>query len=314
LASFFNSVRNAFLEELQDKICRLYSMPSNYTDVNQRVRIQTSEELRNFIAECAALSSGGIPHSNQLFVFNEDSSPTKLPTIHAMKFKSPYSQSSSAPSSSGSNRSQKAASECRERDSNSCVFCGYLDYSNRCAAHIFEIDVYNRMHKEERKKHLTLFGLQDINSLANMLSLCTNCHTKFDAPYLIGILPNEHCLVVSPRIMGSEYVTQGGIPFSKLDGNKLSFNGSTHFHPSEELLEYRFSFFKNSTSQEDIVVEGEGKGPLCKSQDKKKKNKRIFSSLEQTPDITKWFKKCPAFEPQSSSAGCKLCGLSLEKH
>ena len=162
----------------------------------------------------------------------------------------------------------------------------------------------------ERKKHLTLFGLETINSLSNILCLCSNCHEKFDAPYLIGIHPREHQLVVSPR-MGSDDVTQGGIPFRSLHGNVLSFNGSRNFSPSVELLEYRFSFFKNSTNWEEKVGDGEKKGSaIYKSQEKK----RTFSSFGQIPSITKWFKRCPAFEPLSSNARCKLCGLLLEKH
>ena len=109
-------------------------------DVNQRERIQTSEEFVKFIAECKTKSSRGIPQSpqsNQLFVFNEDSSPTNLPEFHALKFNFLNNRFSIAPSSSASNRSQKAASEC---DSNSCVFCGYSDHSKKIAAHIFEID------------------------------------------------------------------------------------------------------------------------------------------------------------------------------
>ena len=58
-------------------------MPSNYTDVNQRERIQTSEELVKFITERAAQSASGFPPSNQLYVFNEDSPSTKLPEFHA---------------------------------------------------------------------------------------------------------------------------------------------------------------------------------------------------------------------------------------
>eukprot|EP01035_Chromulina_nebulosa_P023791 gene23791-30858_t len=101
--------------------------------------------------------------------------------------------------------------------------------------------------------------------------------------------------------MGSDDVTQGGIPFRSLHGNVLSFNGSRNFSPSVELLEYRFSFFKNSTNWEEKVGDGVEKGSaIYISQEKK----RTFSSFGS---ITKWFKRCPAFEPLSSNARCKLC-------
>eukprot|EP01035_Chromulina_nebulosa_P023792 gene23792-30859_t len=65
------------------------SLPSNYTDVNQRERIQTSEELVKFITERAAQLSTGFPPSNQLYVFNDDSPATKSPEFHAVKLNSP---------------------------------------------------------------------------------------------------------------------------------------------------------------------------------------------------------------------------------
>jgi predicted restriction endonuclease len=69
------------------------------------------------------------------------------------------------------------------------VFCGYNDAASREAAHLFELKNCQGT-IAVKEKQLNGLGLENINSISNMVSLCSNCHTKFDS-YAIGIDPDQ---------------------------------------------------------------------------------------------------------------------------
>lgn len=257
--------------------------------------------------------SKGYPHNNQLFVFNENCSPIKLPLVKAA--------TSKKSSSSNESRSQKAADECRARYENSCVFCGYFDQSSRVAAHIFELSKFNCMEEKDRNKKLRHFILNTINCSSNLICLCNNCHLKFDSPYQIGIHPETHQLTVSERIR--EDVTQGGLAYSSLDGKVVKFDGE--FMPSTELLKYRYSFFLKSEAKAK-------NGKRETSHSSSAHSEILHSSAYSAPPYKKakieiesaasggqcnacsTSRRCRAFVPRRADAGCGTCSHLEERH
>ena len=71
MVTFIQNIRAVFREELDGKSFRLYSMPPNFSDLKDRIRIQTWEEVSTFIdayffhvVTCKALPL--------LYIFDED--------------------------------------------------------------------------------------------------------------------------------------------------------------------------------------------------------------------------------------------------
>ena len=250
---------------------RLYTLPRDFTDVNQRSRIESWTEMLQYLTNIRQSITG----SPLLYVFYnyDDLSPTKLPVPIEVQQHAANSESNSQ--SSKSSRDKRAADSVRERDGNSCVFCGYNYAASREAAHLFELKNCQGT-IAVKEKQLNSLGLENINSISNMVSLCSNCHTKFDS-YAIGIDPDQMAgcffLKVSESIFDG--VTQGGESFRKLHNKKFAFNGDDSFHPKLKLLVYRFKLFTDQEEKRKKLSEKNGNCISDTSSAKSKMKRRI---------------------------------------
>lgn len=231
---FLVRIHMKFQDMLDGNSFRLYWMPSNFVSVDERRRVSSMAELEEF----ARLFVEGIKTSvgaPSLFIFKDDTSPTKVPETKRKR-------SDNASVQSKVSRSTEASNSVRYRDENSCVFCGYADNAKRDTCHIFEISQYNA-YNGDKKQMLLELGLDYINTMANMLALCVCCHREFDNRF-IGIHPSARTLVISDAIRSKN--TQGNIPFSQLHGKVLTLKLHARHHPTEELLKYRYDEFERT--------------------------------------------------------------------
>ena len=122
---------------------RLYTLPRDFTDVNQRSRIESWGEILQYLTNL----SQSITRSPLLYVFNsnDDLTPTKLPVPIVVQQRAATSESNSQ--SSKSSRDKRAADSVRERDGNSCVLCGFCSNINIFISdHIFASSIISIDH------------------------------------------------------------------------------------------------------------------------------------------------------------------------
>ena len=182
LAAFRYHVRLAFNDEINTDEFRLYLLPCDYDDVNQRILVDEAR-YEEFMASIRSSRS----RQPSLYVWNYDeASPAKLPGTLAK-----------IGSTSDVSRSSGQSDLCRATYPN-CLCCGYSGDITIEAAHIFDIGIYNRLKKDERVDTLNSLGLAGINQLANLIGLCKSCHNKFDHFHL-GIDPTEKRWIVSQK-------------------------------------------------------------------------------------------------------------------
>jgi len=270
MAPLVLKIRAAFREELYGKYFRFYSMPADFSDVNDRVRVQSWGEMSIFFSSYLSLADKG-KAPPLLYIFDEDSSPAKLPARQQQEDRSQSessSNSSSNSSCSSSNRSRIASINCHKRDGNTCVFCGYFDSSSRDAAHLFEVMHSSKLDDESLYKTLGDLQIDNINALSNLLSLCKQCHKYFDHPhYSIGI-GLDHKLIVSKGIR--DKVTQGGVPLASLHGTPVEFKGQPCHRPTPALLQYRLTFFESVSNGkralEELIEVRQNSNPQCSSE------------------------------------------------
>eukprot|EP01036_Dinobryon_divergens_P031820 gene31820-41296_t len=262
-------IRAAFREELYGKDFRFYSMPADFSDVNDRVRIQSWGEMSIFFSSYLSLSDKG-KAPPLLYIFDEDSSPAKLPARLPQedRYQSESSSNSSSNYSCSSNGSRTASINCHRRDDNTCVFCGYFDSSSRDTAHLFEVKHSRILDDESLYKTLGDLQIDNINALSNLLSLCKLCHQYFDHPhYSIGI-GLDHKLIVSKEI--GDKVTQGGVPLTSLQGKLIEFKGQPCHRPTPALLQYRLTFFESVSNGkralEEVTEVRQNSNPQCSSE------------------------------------------------
>ena len=182
LAAFRYHVRLAFNDEITTDEFRLYLLPCDYDDVNQRILVDEAR-YEEFMASIRSSRS----RQPSLYVWNYDeASPAKLPGTLAK-----------IGSTSDVSRSSGQSDLCRAAYPN-CLCCGYSGDITIDAAHIFDIGVYREMKKDKRVDTLNALGLAGINQLANLIGLCKSCHNKFDHFHL-GIDPTEKRWIVSEK-------------------------------------------------------------------------------------------------------------------
>lgn len=334
MSAFYFRIGLAFFEEKLGKNYRLYTLPRDFNDVVQRSRIESWEDVLQYLT----VLRDDVQSAAWLYVFNDDASPTKLPEKKMVQ-RHDGASSDSHSQSSKSSRDKDSAESARDRDGETCVFCGYTDASSREAAHLFELKSCRGTKAEKKSMLFSLVGLEDINSISNMISLCRLCHRKFDS-YAIGIDPKEkekdcYTLKISRSIFDD--VTQGGIPFRQLHNKTLKFRREKGFYPEGKLLVYRFKLFTDREEELGQCGEGDGNaiGSLsssAKSSKKRKISKTISSSGDNGNNNykNKTMKKarnccsrchstrsgssgCAGFVSTPSHAGCDSCG-HLEKY
>lgn len=233
LTAFTMGCRRAFAEELHRSKFRIYALPYNYNhdDINDRLRILTSDALLEVILELGRPDI--IPRQLHLFKDIDDTSPSKPPAIAPVE----------ASVASVVTRETEASLNCRAAAVYTCAFCRFQSPSNEdvVSAHIFELQHYNLITTYEgRVEALEEKGLSHIHGGNNMLCLCYQCHRQFDSPYNIGINPSTYALEVRDTIRNS-YCGKG--KFSTLVGKKVVF--AKAWHPPAALLQYRYTFFEN---------------------------------------------------------------------
>lgn len=230
-ASFQSNALATFAEEIGNSSFRFYRTPSNFKDITERQKVESLVDFEAFLSDYLSNLMVGRP---QLYVWNEENStPEKLPAIP--KFNN---EETSSIVSRNSTQSQK----CKVRDNNTCVFCGYKDGSARQAGHILDIKYFNHLSIEDRESVLEICHLEQVNALANLISLCSNCHSKFDS-FNININPDSYAIEISEKIM--TLVTQGSVPFKTLNGKNITFNGISTKRPSGDLLCYRYTTIRD---------------------------------------------------------------------
>ncbi len=173
-----------------------------------------------------------------------------------------------------------------------------------------------------------------------MVSLCSNCHTKFDS-YAIGIDPDQAADCFFLKVLESIFdgVTQGG---ESLHNKTFAFNGDDSFHPKLKLLVYRFKLFTDQEEKRKKLSETNGNCIADASSAKSKMKRRISmnnrsgddDSNNRTAKKTSLFTRplssieknccshcnptrsgsnsCSRFVSNPSNASCSSCG-HLEK-
>ena len=234
LTAFTMGCRRAFAEELYCSKFRIYALPYNYNhdDINDRLRILTSDALLEVILERGRPDI--IPRQLHLFKDVDDTSPSKAPAIAPAEVSV----------ASAVTRETEASLNCHAAAGYTCAFCRFQSPSNEdvASAHIFELQHYNLITTYEgRVEALEDKGLSHIHGGNNMLCLCYQCHRQFDSPYNIGINPSTCTLVVRDTIRNS-YCGKG--KFSTLVDKKVVF--AKGWHPPAALLQYRYTFFEDA--------------------------------------------------------------------
>jgi ribosomal protein L37AE/L43A len=229
--SFQLNILSTFAEEIDKKPFRIYVMPPDFKNISDRQQLLTVNDLVSFLEAYAANFMVRRP---QLYVWNEEGSTPDKP---------PREMINELETLSRVTRNTTQSYLCKERDSNVCIFCGYTDEAKRDAAHILEIHYFKGiLTQAERDILLESCGLESINSLANLISLCKKCHRQFDDNNL-GIEPDSKTLVVAEAILDEKFVAQGSVPFARLQGKVIKFNGIKTWQPSTDLLRHRFNLF-----------------------------------------------------------------------
>ena len=217
---------------------RIYTLPAGYKDVGQRELVDDDmkfDKLRDNLMDAFA-------SHRLIYVWNYDDkvSPAKLPPNVAQA----KSDTGSVVSrTSVVSRDSNSAKYCKSRDGNSCLCCGFFgrDGFGMEACHIYEVGAHNSIKEEERLdklKHLQLFGIHD---LVNLITLCKDCHNKFDT-HKLGIHPTEQTWIVTNSLREGEAVAQSNIRFIDIHAMKVPF-AATRFIPPTEVLVERISYF-----------------------------------------------------------------------
>ena len=176
---FQKMVRLVFNDDITTDDFRLYLLPVD-GEIDERILVDEAR-FGEFLGRILEFSKSRLP---SMFVWNyESSSPTKLPgPLEAEE------------TGSLTSRSTGQSTACRDAYESKCLCCGDSEAAKH-AAHVFDIGVYNKLGKD-RVRFLRGLDLVSINELANLICLCTNCHTKFDN-FRLGIDPTERMWTVS---------------------------------------------------------------------------------------------------------------------
>lgn len=245
--SLKTEILNRFDEELNGELFRMYYFEKEATDVSQRKPIDIEETLVTCVQRIFEVDD------IELFVFNvpttvEGKRPShvKLPCskltigLEAKRIEGSEEElgsvgsgghNSSLRSSNSNNSGNSTASPVRRNilmsdrlkkvEGCTCKFCGYQGTTTNIeVAHIVEINEFNQcMDETELLEFLLSVGLDDWDSFANMLCLCSNCHQKYFDRGLILINPENYTLEISETI--HHIASTGGAPFLDLRGKKV---------------------------------------------------------------------------------------------
>jgi 5-methylcytosine-specific restriction endonuclease McrA len=232
---FLHNIRLNFDEEIGTGDFRLYSMPIQVINLDERVRIDSGDKLIDFLECC----------NRKLYVFNckyeNSESPTKLPAEVDKK------EAACSQSQSSTGRNSNNAKLSKNRDKYTCLLCGYLSSNETSveACHIFELRHYKTLSVEEKALKLASFHLDSIESPSNLITLCLKCHKKFDS-YDFVFHPVDNRIEMTDKLLKlpqkKQNLTGAGTSFKSLNGKVIAFNGDPNFYPPTELKQYRYEF------------------------------------------------------------------------
>jgi hypothetical protein len=230
LSSFAMGCRQAFPDDLAHSKFKIYALAHNYNhdDISDRQRILTSAALQEVLLEQGRFDI--VPRELHVFKDTADTSSEKA--------RSPDTDSVA----SAETRDTQASLNCRAAAAYTCAFCQFHLGSNTgvAAAHIFELEHYNAIPTAEaRTQALREKCIGHIHGGMNLICLCNDCHSQFNAPYNIGINPRTSEIEISGNVL-SEYCNN--TLFKNLVGKKVIFTKG--WRPPRALLKYRYKFFE----------------------------------------------------------------------
>ena len=138
-----------------------------------RERLRTDKALREALEEISSWSPFENSPQPCIYLWSEQTaqghaSPENLPVDNTVK------KAEEEDTKSETSRSS-CSSQCKMRDNNTCVFCGYYreDGSGLEAAHLLEIETFNSIKSPEEKNNLLRsLRLYCVNEILNLLTLC----------------------------------------------------------------------------------------------------------------------------------------------
>ena len=250
--TFCTSLRHKFAENVGPGF-RLYAFPANFGSITQRRRIDET----NYSEIYDTLLDPDKEHP-LLYVWNSnEATPEKIPLSGQKKGDgsrsgswgrgssggssvSNGSRGSSGGSSArkGSRNSSKSAAR-RKLDNYTCTFCGLAMDCAVDSCHLFTVAAHDKLGEDEQRTKLDELGLQTVNDLENMITLCKVCHRHFDA-HKMGI-HRDLRLLVSRKIRPDKI---HGWPksFGQLHARTLVFTAPV---PPPAVLELRMLNFRN---------------------------------------------------------------------
>jgi 5-methylcytosine-specific restriction endonuclease McrA len=184
---------------------------------------------------------------------NNTESPTKLPVVEIESISKSSKESSVS-------RSQKDATNCKTRDHNTCLCCGYVGAEGLGmeAAHVYEFGVHSKMAKAEGLAKLAELDLIEINEQRNMMTLCRKCHNHFDS-HNITIHPVDLRWIVTDVLRGPEHFAPASVLYSCIHGKEVVFIKLV-YKPPLEVLQERYHNFEANQIKKGATKDGNSKG------------------------------------------------------
>ncbi len=192
LNDFKLQVRLMLSEDMSTVSFRVYRFPQNFSCISQRTQVSNDSDFDACIEQLWDLN---VPPP-ELYVWNVDReggpSPTLLPLIKGT------SKVDEKSDSSGKSRSTVMSNRCKLRDDYACICCGFCprDVSVMQACHLFDISSHSGpKSRPDRDLQLGQLGLDSINDLENLVTMCRTCHKAFDS-HKLGIHSTDQRWIV----------------------------------------------------------------------------------------------------------------------
>lgn len=217
LAEFLVRIRSAFAEELSDSPrFTLYAFRDGVPDFSQVIlnikeyRVTTDDELAR------SLSPFYQPFGKwpELYIFNEEdekrlTTPTQSPSSKPI-FKKTVDEEDDEETLSTTSRDSATSRLAKLRDNCQCVICGLMGIANLEGCHVYEIKEFDGLAssvpkdltKKQRRERLNelkqgildSLGLNTINDVTNLDTMCRACHECYDHQD-ISIAPSRHIII-----------------------------------------------------------------------------------------------------------------------
>ena len=236
---FKRRIRTSFSEEITTKIFRVYKLPHKFTSIDERVLIDDEAKFQ----ECVEWFTNPDEFPPELYIWNyEDESPNKPNTTKDRECSSVVS------------RDSNQSKICKEKDGYVCLCCGYFGaegMSMKCC-HLYEIKAHKALTTlAVRKEKLKSLKLVDINELRNLVTMCENCHTRFDN-HQIGIHPADLRWIITDALRDKS--TPSSKPYHDIHGQRVVFAIETYAPPVEVLEDRMLHFMKNMRKSIDKTI------------------------------------------------------------